>query len=287
MACTVCLVSDGGGMQACACKTPIHAECLARLLEHRYSRCRVCLQPYTPVALLAAARYGLGRPEVFGPIIRFCSAATNAGKIDISLSVLNMLPASTLGGYDTAQFLFERGRAFAEQGRVLQAENNLQHSLHLLRQQPERSVQPRAKTLTALAAVQIDLKKLNAAALSLHELVLLTRHLPAEIAEAAMRVVARYCLAKGDVCQHAKALKTIHEIVREECPCPIGRAVAFLEMRLGQEAASEKTTLGEDFYASLKTLRRNNSHPDRIATASQLYRSPRKRCRGKTHAEDV
>ena len=102
-----------------------------------------------------------------------------------------------------------------------------------------------------------------------------------------MRVVAKYCLARGDAYQHAKALKTINEIVQEGCPCPVGRAVAFLEMKIGEEAACEKVIVSEDFRRSLKTLRRNNSHPELIATASALYRSPKKRCRSKTHAEDL
>ena len=102
-----------------------------------------------------------------------------------------------------------------------------------------------------------------------------------------MRVVARYCLARGDVRQHAKALQSIFAIVNEECPCPVGRAVALLEMKIGEGAASEKVTLDEAAQASLKTLRRNKSHPELVAAASQLFRNPRKRCRVKTHAEDV
>ena len=287
MACTVCLGSDGDGMQACACKTRIHTECLAGLLEHGFTRCRVCLQAYTPTALLAAARYKLGSPAVFGPLIRFCSSASTAGHTNESLAILAMLPASTLADIDLAQFLFERGRILQLQGRLLSAENNLQHSLRLLRGHPERSVQPRARTLMTLADVQIGLNSLNAAAQSLHEAVLLTRRLPAEVAEGVMRTVAKYCLARGDVRQHAMALKTINDIVREECPCPVGRAVAFLEMKIGEEAAFEEVTLAETVRSSLKTLRRNNSHPELIAIASKLYRSPKKRCRSKTHAEDV
>ena len=173
----------------------------------------------------------------------------------------------------------------ALQNRARAAEHNFQHSLQMLRRHPERSVQPMAKTLMSLAAVQIDLNKLNDAAEHLHDVILLIRRLPAEIAETVMRVVARYCLARGDVRQHAKALNTINEIVREACPCPVGRAVAFLEMRIGEEAACEAVTLDGALRASLKTLRRNNSHPELVTAASQLFRSPKKRCLVKTHAE--
>ena len=172
MACAVCLGSDGGGIQACACKTRIHVECLAGMLDHGFSRCRVCLQTYTSAALLAVARYKLGSPEVFGPLIHFCSAATTAGHTNEALAMLAMLPSAALSGIDKAQFLFERGRILQLQGSLHTAENNLQHSLQLLRRHPERSVQPRAKTLMCLAEVQIDLNKLNAAAMSLHEGVL-------------------------------------------------------------------------------------------------------------------
>ena len=287
MTCTVCLCSDENGLRACACKTQIHAECLAGLLEHGYTRCRVCLQPYTPSAILAAARYNLGRPDIFGPLVRFCSAASNAGHVNESQAMLAMLPSVTLVGLDRAQYLFERGRMLQLRGYFHAAESSLQQSLQLLRRHPERSVRPRAKTLMRLADVQIDLKKLNAAAMNLHEVVLLTTQLPAGIAEEVMRVVARYCLERGDPYHHAKALRTINDIVRAECPCPVGRAVAFLEMKLSEVVAFEHVTPNEDFRASVKTLRRNNSHPALIAAASTLYRSPKKRCRCKTHAEDV
>ena len=43
-------------MRACACNNVTHAQCLAGMLEHNYTRCKVCLQPFTPDALLAARR---------------------------------------------------------------------------------------------------------------------------------------------------------------------------------------------------------------------------------------
>jgi hypothetical protein len=165
------------------------------------------------------------------------------------------------------------------------------HALGLLRKHPECSIRPLAWTLTSLAAARIEQLKLNEAAASLHDAVLLTPRLPAEVAEGVMRVVAQYCLARNDVRQHARALRTIHEIVREECPCPVKRATVYLEMRLGEAAACEEVleTAGT-FQASLRTLRRSRSHPELVVAASRLLGSrcpPKKRIRVKTHAEEA
>jgi hypothetical protein len=261
------------------------------MLEHNYMRCRVCLQTFTPESLLAARRSQLSRPEIFGPLLDFCSAATTAGRDHESFAILATVPADCLGDIDMAQFLYERGRCLVLRKRFTAAENNFAHALGLLRKHPECSVRPLAWTLTALAAARIDQSKLNEAAGSLHDAVLLTPRLPAEVAEGVMRVVARYCLVRGDVCRHAKALKTINDIVREECPCPVRRATAYLEMKLGEAAACEEfLELAETFQASMRTLRRSRSHPELVVAASRLLGSqcpPKKRMRVKTHAEEV
>ena len=195
-----------------------------------------------------------------------------------------------MGDDDHAQFLFERGRVLALQNRYSAAEYNFQHALVLLRKHPECAVEPLALTLASLATAQIDLNKLNQAAVSLQEVILMTPRLPADIAEVVMRVVARYCLARGDVRRHAMALKTINEIIREECPCPVGRATAYLEMRLGQAAACDEVVTLDAAGAvqsSLRTLRRSRSKPELVVAASRLLRSPKKRCLDKTHPEDV
>ena len=135
------------------------------------------------------------------------------------------------------------------------------------------------------------MNKLNDAAGNLHDVILLTPHLSGEVAEAVMRVVARYCLARGDMRRHAEALKTVNDIVREECPCPVGRAAAYLEMKLGQAAACEEVLDAPGtFQASLRTLRRSRSHPELVQAASRLSVSlcpPKKRIRSKTHAEEA
>jgi hypothetical protein len=200
-----------------------------------------------------------------------------------------MLPASTLGEIDLAQFLFERGRVLALRTRYSAAEYNFQHALGLLRKQhPACPAKPLALALLSLAAVQIDLNKLNQAARHLNDIILMTPRLPADVAEISMRVVARYCLARGDVQQHAKALHTINEIVREECPCPVGRAVAYLEMKVGEAAsglAAEARTCV--LQSSLKTLRRSKSHHELVGAASRLLDNPNRRCFVKTHPEDA
>ena len=139
--------------------------------------------------------------------------------------------------------------------------------------------------------MRIDQSKLNAAAGSLHDAVLLTPKLPAEVAEGVMRVVAQSCLARGDVRRHARALRTIHQIVHEESPCPVSREDAYLEMRLGEAAACEEVLEASGtFQASLRTLRRSRSHPELVVAASRLLgsqRPPKKRIRVKTHAEEA
>ena len=289
--CVVCLAADGRGMRACACNNVIHAQCLVGMLEHHYKRCRVCLQPFTPESLLAAARYKLSRPDIFGTLMAFCSAATTASHDNESFAILVTVPADCLGDVDLAQYLYERGRCLAKRRRFDAAENNFVHALRLLRKHPECSIRPLAWALSSLAAARLDLSKLNEAAGSLQEAVLLMPRLPAEVAEGVMRVVARYCLLRGDVCRHAKALKTINDIVRKGCPCPVSRATAYLEMRLGEAAACEEILeTGEAFQASLRALRRSRSHPELVVAASRLLGSrcpPKKRIRVKTHAEEA
>ena len=243
--CVVCLVADGKGLRACACTNLIHVQCLVGMLEYNYKRCRVCQQPFTAESVLVAHRSELARPEIFGPLMKFCASATTAGREYESSAMLSMVPADCLRDMDLAQYLFERGRCLVLRKRLAAAENNFGHALGLLRKRKnlERSVRPLAWALTALAEVQIDQSKLEEAARSLHEVILLTPRLPAEVAEGVMRVVALYALAGGDLRQHAKALKTINEIVREECPCPVGRAAAYLEMNLAEATACEGAIL--------------------------------------------
>ena len=293
MSCVVCLTDDGGGLHACSCNTRIHAQCLAGMLAHGYERCRVCLQPFTPVSLLAARRSELSRPEIFGPLIDFCNTATTAGREADSLAMLATLPADCLGEVDLAQFLFERGRCLVIRKSYTAAENDFEHALRLLRRHPESPLRPLVWTLTSLASARIEQAKLDLAAVSLHEGVVLIRKLPSATAEGLMRVVARYYLARGDTRQHAKAMRAIHHLVQAGCPCPVGQAAAYLEMRLAETAVCEETS-GVDadgsLATSLKTLRRSRSHPELVSVASQLLGSwcpPRKRCRGKTHPEEA
>ena len=295
MACVVCLVADARGMRACSCNTRIHVQCLAGLLDHNFQRCTVCLQTFTPEAVLAARRSQLSQPEIFETLMDFCSAATSAGRDVESMAIFAILAvASTdtdcLGDVDLAQYLYERGRCLAQRKRFAVAEKDFEHAVTLLRRHPECPTRQIGTTLTALAGARIDQNKLCDAAGSLWDAVLLTPRLPAEVVQGLMRVVARYCLARGDLRRHAEALTTIHDIACEECPCPVGRATAYLEMKLGQAAACEEV-LDESgtFQASLRTLRRSRSRPELVEAASRLSISqcpPKKRIRVKTHAED-
>ena len=71
MACVVCLVAAARGMRACSCNTRIHVQCLAGLLDHNFQRCTVCLQTFTPEAVLAARRSQLSQPEIFETLYGF------------------------------------------------------------------------------------------------------------------------------------------------------------------------------------------------------------------------
>ena len=290
--CVVCLAADVGGLRACACRSLIHPSCLAELLQHHFKRCRVCLQPYSEESQLTASRSSLSRPGIFRPLMDLCAAATNAGRSDEASAILAMLPASLLGEVDLAQFLFERGRVLALRNRFAAAENNFQHAVGLLRRHVEGHVEPLAMSLMSLAATQLELNALNNAAGTLHAVILLTPRLPADMAEAAMRVIGRYCLARGDVRQHAKALKTINDIVHEESSCPVRRAAAYLEMRLAEAAAYDVAvdTNPNAFQASLRILRQTQSSPALVHAASRLLGSqcpPKKRRRVKTHPEEA
>ena len=290
--CVVCLAPDGVGLaRACQCNTRIHAQCLAGMLEHGYEHCRVCLQPFTTDAVMAARRSMLARPAMFTAIMDFCHAATCAGRGADSLAALTIVPADLLGDIDLAQYLFERGRSMELRKRHTAAENDFEHALRLLRRHPECSVRPRAWTLTSLASVRIEQARLNEAAACLYEAFLLVHKLPPKVVEGMMRVVAKYCLARNDMSHHARAHKAIHDLVRAGCPCPVGRAKAYLEMRLAETAASEETIDAEgSLQASLKALRRSDAHAELVAVASRLLGSrcpPSKRCRYKTHPEEA
>ena len=208
-----------------------------------------------------------------------------------SFAILATIPSDCLDDKNLAQYLYERGRCLAQRHHFAMAEKSFVHAYSLFRKHPEWSVQPLAWALTALAAAQIEQSKLNAAARSLHEVVLLTPRLPADVAEGAMRVVARYCIAKGDRSQYARSLRTIYKIVREESPCPVSRATAYLEMKLAEAAACVRDVEPAGaLQASLRTLRRNSSQPMLVSAASQLLSRrcpPRKRIRCKTHAEEI
>lgn len=250
------------------------------------------MQPYSEESQLTAIRSGLSRPEIFRPLMDLCAAAIAAGRSDEASAILAMLPASLLGEVDLAQFLFERGRVLALRNRFAAAENNFQHAVGLLRRHDRSHVEPLAMSLMSLAATQLELNALNNAACTLQDVVRLTPRLPADLAEAAMRVIAAYCLARGDVCQHAKARQTINDIVRGESACPVRRAAAYLEMRLAEAAAYDATGDADPttFQASLRTLRRAQSSPALVHAAARLLGSqcpPTKRRRVKTHPEEA
>ena len=287
--CIICLVSDAGGMQACGCASAkIHAGCLAELLTHdRSQRCAVCLQLYNDAALFAAARFNLSLPAVFGSLMTFCGAATDAGRTNEALAILSMVPSGSLRDADLAQFLYERGRVQRRLGRISSAEYNFRHALVLIRKSHQRSIKPLAMTLTALAQTHIELNTFGPAAQYLQEVVALTPRLSGILAEAAMRVVAQFCLARGDLQRHAQAMKTVYEIVRLECPSQADRAVAFLEMRLAEVGCGIASDLDLDtFKQFLRTLRRSQSKPQLVEAASKLL-GPTRRLRSKTYAEDA
>jgi tetratricopeptide (TPR) repeat protein len=276
-------------MQACGCASgKIHAGCLAELLEHdRSKRCAVCLQLYDTAALFAAARFNLSKPTVFGSLMTFCGAATDAGRTNETLAILSMVPSGSLRDVDLAQFLYERGRVLRRLGRTSSAECNFKHALVLIQKNPQCSIKPLVMTLTALAQTHIELKHFGRAAQCLEEVVVLTPRLSGYLAEASMRVVAQYCLARGDLQRHAQALKTIYEIVRLECPSLAGRAAAFLEMRLAEVACGIASDLELDpLRQFLRTLRRSHSKPQLVEAASKLL-GPTRRLHTKTHSEDA
>lgn len=287
--CIICLVSDEDGIQTCGCASgKIHAGCLAELLEHdRSKRCAVCLQLYNTSALFAAARFNLSRPEILGRLLAFCGAATDAGRTSETIAILDMVPSECLGDVDPAQFLYERGRVIRRLGRTSSAECYFKHALNLVQKSPQCSIKPVVMTLTALAQTQIELKSFARAAQCLREVVVLIPRLTGYLAEAAMRVVAQYCLARGDLQRHAKALKTIYDIVRVECPSQAGRAAAFWEMRLAEEACGISSDLEMDTLRQyLRVLRRSHSKPLLVEAASKLL-GPTRRLYTKTNSEDA
>ena len=285
--CTVCL-ADGATVFACSCNAPVHAECLASLIEHKFRRCKVCLASYSDPALFAAARSALVHPFVLPRLLGFVTSASNAGRHEEALQMLRFLPFDILPDTNRRQYLFEKGRALALVGKHPQAEQNFAHALTLLQRAPRpASPQHLALVLVGLATSLIDQKKTYAAAHHLCNAIQLTRELEASVAEIVMRAIGRYFLALGQKPRHVQALRTILQIAKADELDPVRRGVVLIELRLAEQAIGEGV-IDVDVARALRMVRSSRRYDKTVREASNgLGFTPTKRLWTKTHPEDI
>ena len=203
-------------MSACNCNVLLHAGCMANLIEHKYRRCKVCLASYSEAAFLASARHSLTTPPTLLLLLSFVTCASNAGKHEQALFMLGALPFDALPESAKCQYLFEKARALALQGRQAHAEQNFLQALVILDRTPRPNPQHKALILVGLAAALVEQKKLYMAAQQLCSAVQLTPLLRWNLVVSIMRTIARYFKALGSKQRFAQALRTTLDIIQAE-----------------------------------------------------------------------
>ena len=286
--CPVCL-SPGGTVSACGCNALLHAECLAKLVDHKYKRCKVCLVNYTDSALLASARYRLATEPTLHRLLSFVTHATNAGQHELAQSMLRVLPIDSLPASSKIHYHYERGRVQVLVGRQAEAEASFLQTLAMLQKGARVNPQHKALTLVGLASVLIDQRKFSMSAHYLCAAIQLTEQLRACVAERVMRTVARYFLELGNSHRYVMALRAVNDIVRAEEVDPVRRATVLLELRVG-EAAIGECTVDASFGSALRLVRASHRHVDILQKGANVMSQRIKlgrRLRTKTHPEEI
>ena len=140
---------------------------------------------------------------------------SNSSALDESC-MLGVLPFDALPESAKCQYLFEKARALALQGRQAHAEQNFLQALVILDRTPRPNPQHKALILVGLAAALVEQKKLYMAAQQLCSAVQLTPLLRWNVVESIMRTIARYFKALGSKQRFAQALRTMLDIIQAE-----------------------------------------------------------------------